>query len=105
MNEPIPVMIDPALEIDAAALRTAWDRDPQAQRLGALEERSGGQFTGVLELVVVPALVSVGATLIAEGIKQRLTPEQQQTVVVVVQKLPDGKDAVLVQSKPDEPGA
>lgn len=104
MNE-IPILIDPALEVDGAALMAAWERHPQARQWGRLEERSGPTF-GVVELVVIPVLGAIGSGLIVEGIKQMVEEQQRKAnrpteIFAVVQLLPDGGEAIVVQPKPE----
>jgi hypothetical protein len=99
MAKDTPVLIDPALGVDADALRSAWDSDPQARQLGRLEPRPTGQeFTGFVELVVVGVAVKVTADLIVEAVK-RLLDAKGKDADVNKQNLPGGEEAVVVQKK------
>ena len=99
MNREIPIVIDPSLDVDVATLKAAWERDPKARELGTVEARASRQFTGVLELVVIPIVVSVASALIVEAIKRLLPAEKKETVVVVVHQLADGQEAIMVQKQ------
>jgi len=98
MPREIPIVIDPSLDVDVAALKARWEQDPRARELGKVQARASKQFTGVLELVVIPIAVSVASALIVEAVKRLLPPEKKETVVVVHQ-LPDGQEVIMVQKK------
>jgi hypothetical protein len=97
MNE-IPILIDPSLELDAAMLKAAWEQDAQAQTLGKMETHVSRQYTGILELVLIPVLVSISSELIVEAIK-RLLPKQKKPVDIVVQPTSDGQESIMLQQK------
>jgi hypothetical protein len=100
MTPELSVLIDPSLNVDPADLKASWDRDPDASRLGRLEVRpSGRQFTGFLELVVLPVAVAVATDLIKEAVKRLLGTKTKEELIVVVQSLPDGSQAVVVQKQ------
>jgi len=85
MPREIPIVIDPSLDVDVAALKARWEQDPRARELGKVQARASKQFTGVLALSV-------------EAVKRLLPPEKKETVVVVHQ-LPDGQEVIMVQKK------
>jgi hypothetical protein len=111
MSQEIPVLLDPSLGVDTAELKAAWDADPDAKQLGRLEVRpSGQQYTGFVELVVIPLVVGVASGVITEVvkdpvkktievIKRLLTTKAKGSVTVEQQALPGGQEAVLVQKK------
>lgn len=101
MSQEIPILIDPALHLDATAFQASWNRHPQARELGRLETRpTATTYAGLLEMVVIPALVSVAAGLLVELIKDLLSPQQPDRVTVTVERLPDGRESVIVQVNP-----
>jgi hypothetical protein len=115
MSQEIPVLLDPSLGVSTTDLQAAWDADPEAKQLGNLEVRpSGQQFTGFVELVVIPFVVALGAGVATEVVKdpvkeavkktievtKRLLASKAKVAVTVEQQsLPNGKEAVLVQKK------
>jgi hypothetical protein len=115
MSQEIPVLLDPSLGVDTSDLKAAWDADPDAKKLGSLEVRPPTQqFTGFVELVVIPVAVGVVAGVITEVvkdpvkegvkkavevIKRLLTTKVKTPVTVEQQALPSGQDAVVVQKK------
>ena len=100
MANEIPVVIDPSLGVDPAALKAAWGADPDARQLGRLETRPSTQeFAGFLELVLVGVAVKVTADLVTEAIKKLAAALAKGPVAVEKQTVPGGKEAVVVQKK------
>jgi hypothetical protein len=104
MAQEIPVFLDPSLGVAPADLKAAWDSDLDAQQVGRLQERpSGKEFTGFVELVVIPVAVGVtvkvAGDLITEAIKKLLAAMKKGPATVEKQTLPGGQEAVVAQKK------
>jgi hypothetical protein len=100
MTQEIPVVLDPSLGVDPADLKAAWDADSDAWQLGSLETRpTTQQFTGFLELVVIPIVVGVSTDFIRDALKKLMAAKVKEPMAVEKHTLPGGQEAVVVQKK------
>src|SRR5262245_27337152 len=68
------VVLDPALKIRPVELASAWDGDGEARTAGTatVDTAEPGDFSGVLELVVVPLAVNLASGAITAMLRRLL---------------------------------
>jgi hypothetical protein len=101
--DPLPVLLDPALGLDPAALAAAWNAHPPAAALAQarLQPAAAKSFDpSLVELVLLPLLVGLTTNALYDILKLLLA-EQGVTreIQIVEHTAPDGSQVRIITIK------
>ena len=98
MSKEIPIMIDPELDFDHSDLKSLWKQHPELVELGRLEERVSGQFTDVLEIILMIPM-GIGISLVADVLAEVIKNKVGKKIRVSTHDLPDKRSVLSIEKQ------